>query len=171
MTRLLRALCPLFVFAVVLLAVALHSTHRVYAVQTGSMAPGIPAKSLVVVEVGRYHLGQPVSFHSAHGVVTHRLVSRNADGTYVTKGDANNAADVTPVSATNIIGGVVVAAPGLGFWWVYISRPLGTASIAASLLMLYLVWGLFATAPGPERTRFDEVTAAADASGRPTWYA
>jgi signal peptidase I len=148
--RALRVLAGAFVIAVVAFAFVLHATYRVYAVQTGSMSPGIPAKSVVVVEVGHYKMGEPISFHVGHEVVTHRLVGRNGDGTFVTKGDGNNAADFTPVPAQNIVGGVVLSEPNLGFWLVYVTNPLGAASIAMSLLLLYLIWGLFTASPQSE---------------------
>jgi len=139
----LKVLLGALAVAVVTIALLAHTNHRIYAVQTGSMSPNIPSKSLVVVEVGKYHLGQPISFHRGNEVVTHRLVGLNPDGTYVTKGDGNNAADATTVSAQDVIGGVIASQRELGFWWVYATSPLGAASIGVSLLLLYLIWGLF----------------------------
>jgi signal peptidase I len=146
----IRVLFAVVVVAGLTAAVLLHTTYRVYAVQTGSMTPTIPSRSLVVVEKGHYKVGQPVAFSVGNGVVTHRLVADNGDGTYVTQGDANNVADLTPVTPSEIIGGVVASPPELGFWWVYATRPVGAASIAMSLLMLYLIWGLFTATPQPE---------------------
>ena len=80
-------------------------------------------------------------------MVTHRLIADNGDGTYTTQGDANNVADLTPVEQSDIIGGVVASQPELGFWWMYATRPVGAASIAVTLLMLYLIWGLFTATP------------------------
>jgi signal peptidase len=146
----IRVLFAVLVVAGLAAAVLLHTTYRVYAVQTGSMTPTIPAKSLVVVETGHYKMGEPIAFRVANGVVTHRLVADNGDGTYVTQGDANNVADLTPVAQSDIIGGVVASPPELGFWWVYITRPLGAASITVSLILLYLIWGLFTATPQSE---------------------
>ncbi len=145
-----RVLAALFVIAVAAFSIVMHTTYRVYAVQTGSMSPGIPARSLVVVKVGHYQMGEPIAFQIGHEVVTHRLVGRNDDGTYVTKGDGNHAADFTPVPAQDIIGGVVLSEPNLGFWLVYVTSPLGAASIAMSLLLLYLIWTLFTESPQSE---------------------
>lgn len=151
----IRVLFAVVVVAGLAAAVLAHTTYRVYAVQTGSMTPTIPARSLVVVEVGHYEMGEPIAFHVGNGVVTHRLVGDNGDGTYVTRGDANNVADLTPVEARDIIGGVVASQPELGFWWLYATRPVGAASIAMSLLLLYLIWGLFTARSEPDPVLID----------------
>ncbi len=67
--------------------------YKIYVVHTGSMIPTIPPKSAVIVKEGVYHVGQVISFHTVNGIVTHRLVKRNADGTLVTKGDGNRTVD------------------------------------------------------------------------------
>jgi signal peptidase I len=151
----IRVLFAVVVVTGLAAAVLLHTTYRVYAVQTGSMTPTIPAKSLVVVEAGHYKMGEPITFRVGNGVVTHRLVADNGDGTFSTKGDANNVADLTPVAARDIIGGVVAYQPELGFWWLYATRPVGAASIAVSLLLLYLIWSLFTATSKPEPAPLD----------------
>ena len=67
--------------------------YRIFVVHTGSMTPTIPSRSAVIVREGSYHVGQVISFESPNGIVTHRLVARNAQGLLTTKGDANRTAD------------------------------------------------------------------------------
>ncbi len=129
---------------VVLAAVGLR-TQRYYAVQTGSMTPTIPSKSLVVVEPGRYQLGQPISFHQHGGIVTHRFVGLNADGTLVTKGDANRTPDPSSVSPADVIGGVIAAPKYLGYWLMYFKSPLGFASFVVDVLLIYQISALFSS--------------------------
>ena len=57
------------------------------------------------------------------GVVTHRLVKRNADGTLVTKGDANQTADYGSLQPSQVIGGVVAAPRLVGYWLWYLKKP------------------------------------------------
>ena len=134
----------LLLAAVVLGALALGS-HRFYAVQTGSMSPSIPTRTLVVVEVGRYQIGQPITFVHDGGLITHRLVGANPDGTLITKGDANEKVDASSVKPAQVIGGVVATPQQVGYWWVYLTSPLGFASVVVGLALMYEIWVLFGT--------------------------
>ena len=119
------------------------ATHRLYAITTGSMSPTIPPRSLVVIDTGHYELGQPITFMHKGGLITHRFVGTNTDGTLVTKGDANRSADPYDVQPADVLGGVIASPAQLGYWLVYLKNPLGMGSLAVSLLLLYQVWVLF----------------------------
>jgi signal peptidase len=107
------------------------------------MTPTIPSESLVVVEPGRYHLGQPISFHQHGGIVTHRFVGTNADGSLITKGDANRTPDASSVKPGDVIGGVIAAPRYLGYWLMYFKSPLGFASLVIDILLIYQISMLF----------------------------
>ena len=139
--------------ALVVLATVGLRTQRYYAVQTGSMTPAIPSKSLVVVEPGRYQVGQPIVFRQHGGIVTHRLVGINADGSLVTKGDANRTPDPSSVSPSDVVGGVIAAPKYLGYWLMYLKSPLGFASFVVNILLIYQISVLFSnedTKPVPK---------------------
>lgn len=127
----------LLLFAVIVSGVL---PYRVFIVHTGSMSPTIPSTSAVIVRVGDYKVGQPISFYEQGTVITHRLVKINADGTIDTKGDANATEDPWHVHTSAIIGGVVAAPAHLGYWIVYLRSPLGLASIVLALLSCWLIW-------------------------------
>ena len=127
----------------VAMAVVGLRTHRLYAVQTGSMSPAIPSRSMVVVEVGVYELGQAITFTHDGSPVTHRYVATNTDGTLVTKGDANETNDASSVRPADVVGGVVAAPQNWGYWLVYLKSPLGFLSLIVTILVLYQVWMLF----------------------------
>jgi hypothetical protein len=78
-------------------------------------------------------------------LVTHRLVSINADGTVDTKGDANSSIDPWHVPKRSIIGGVVLAPHLVGFFLVYLRTPPGAASILLSILFAWQTWALLRT--------------------------
>ncbi len=118
-------------------------THQFYAVATGSMSPTIPPKSLVVVAPGRFTLGEPITFLHDGATITHRYVGVNADGTLVTKGDANQTVDPFGVSRADVLGGVVASSSQLGYWLMYVKTPLGLGSMVLFLLLAYQVWVLF----------------------------
>lgn len=92
-------------------------------IETGSMAPRVPAGSLAVVEpidAADVRSGMTVVFEDPAGrgrLVAHRAVKRlPSEGLPVwqTKGDANREADPFPVQATAIRGRVRWAVPHLG---------------------------------------------------------
>jgi signal peptidase len=123
--------------------------YRMFVVHTGSMEPTLHSTSAVIVRVGDYHVGQPIAFHEQGGVITHRLVRVNADGTIDTKGDANATEDPWHVPASAIIGEVVANPPALGYWLIYFRNPLGLASTLLAVIVCWQIWGLAnATSPG-----------------------
>ncbi len=134
--------------------------YRIYVVHTGSMTPTIPSRSAVVVRKGVYQVGQVISFESVNGVVTHRLIRREPDGMLVTKGDANRTADPGQTSPSNVIGGVVLAPRGLGYWLVYLKNPAGAAS---ALLTIVCVWLIFSIMGGMNEWQRARQTAKATA--------
>lgn len=126
---------------------------RLYAVQTGSMQPTFGPRALVVVHQGEPVMGQPISFTHHGGVITHRLVSVNGAGDYLTKGDANETVDPWVVAPSEVIGGVVWSMPTAGYWLVYLKLAPGWGSILLSLVGLGLMWAIArelddATEPG-----------------------
>lgn len=119
-------------FAVVLLLpvfahfalVAAPSTGS-YVVLTSSMSPTIDAGDVVyVVPSGDYAVGDVVTFTREGTTVTHRIVEETESG-FVTKGDANNAADGQPVPESAIVGSVVASVPFYGHALAFASSPLG----------------------------------------------
>lgn len=121
--------------------------YRVYIVHTGSMSPTIPSRSAVIVRVGDYRVGSPVSFLEQGGIVTHRLVSIDAAGTVTTKGDANTTADPWTLKRSAIIGGVIASPPEVGYWLMYLKNPFGLASILLSVLVCWQLWSLARMSP------------------------
>lgn len=126
--------------------------YRVFIVHTGSMEPTISSRSAVIVEQHIYRVGQPISFYEQGGVVTHRLIRVNSDGTAVTKGDANQTADPWTIKTSSIIGGVVANPPELGYWLMYLKNPLGLLSVLLSAIVCWQLFSLSAHDCDPEET-------------------
>jgi signal peptidase len=144
--------------AVVLLAavmVVLPAVLRAmpFSVLTGSMAPTMPAGSLVVsrpTPPEQVEIGDVVTFQLRSGepdVVTHRVIGTGwaADGdlVFVTRGDANDLAD-EPVRAVQIRGVVAYHVPYLGYvnTWVGLNRPDWLAKAVAAGLIAYALFML-----------------------------
>jgi signal peptidase len=144
------AVVPIGIVVAALLA--LSGSFKVYVIHTGSMTPTIPSRSAVLVHKDHYRIGQVVSFQTAAGIVTHRVVKRNIDGSLTTKGDGNKDNDVNVVEPTSVIGGVVAAPRELGYWIVYLENPLGLGSAVGLLLCVGLIWSVamsFETSQSP----------------------
>jgi signal peptidase len=128
-----------------------------YAVQTGSMQPGLPPGSLAVVrpvEPGDVQVGTVVTYQLRSGdptVATHRVVSIgiDAEGEYRfrTQGDANGAMDPEPVRPAQVKGALWYEVPYLGHVNEYVSgsqRQVVMIAVVSGLL-LYAAYA-FATA-------------------------
>ncbi len=126
-----------------LLMVALLSLPlQPYAVRTGSMEPAFGPRDVVIVHTGEFKQGQPITFTHDGTVITHRLVSLYADGTFATRGDANRTADPWVVQRSDVIGGVVASAPNLGYWLVYLKSITGLGSVIFAGLVPCLLWSI-----------------------------
>lgn len=143
-TRLVATIAgALLAVAALALTVLGLATHQLYVVSTGSMSPTIPTRSLVVVDPSHYQLGEPITFRHNGAVITHRYIGVNADGTLITKGDANVTPDAFGVSRSDVLGGVVSAKDQLGYWFVYLKNPWGIASLLVTMALLVQVRSLF----------------------------
>ena len=116
--------------------------YRPLVVYSGSMAPAIPAGSVVVVKpvaAESLNIGDVISFRLEEGrhLVTHRIQARQlVDGKWVyqTKGDAKKFPDPQPFVVENVVGKVAWDVPWLGYAIVYTSNPLARFGIVAILI-------------------------------------
>lgn len=81
-------------------------------------------------DTDKLQVGDVVSFMEDNVVVTHRIVEITADESgkkqFITKGDANNAAD-PPIYADAVIGICRGRIPNLGDFAMFLQKPLGMA--------------------------------------------
>jgi len=99
-----------------LLLVALGWTHGVLYVEGGSMEPVLHAGDLIVYRRTGAVLaeGDLVVFEHRGSLVVHRVAGVLRDGALRTRGDANDAVDAEPVSASAVRGEVVLTVPAGG---------------------------------------------------------
>ncbi len=116
--------------------------YRVFIVHTGSMEPTISSRSAVIVREHVYRVGQTISFYEQGGVITHRLIRINTDGTATTKGDANSTPDPWKLKPSAIIGEVVASPPEVGYWLMYLRNPFGLTSVFISIIVCWQVSSL-----------------------------
>lgn len=112
-------------------------------VKSGSMEPEIPTGSLVVVKpAASYGKGDIITFGKDTKTdipTTHRIIAINPDGSFVTKGDANEEQDQNPAARAEVIGKVIFSIPGAGYVLDFARTKLGFAlliGIPAGLVIL-----------------------------------
>ena len=164
----LLALVALLAALVILIPAVTRSTP--YTILTSSMEPGLPAGTLVIVaptEPEEIRMGAVLTYQLESGeptVVTHRVVSiqgENLPGagrTFVTKGDANAAADELPVTEAQIRGTVWYSVPWIGWVNNLVNGELRAVviPIAAVLLFGYAGWMLVSHRIDKRRARIRE---------------
>lgn len=112
----------LLLVAVILISLSLTLPnalgYEMYHVISGSMEPTLPVGSLIYVEIltpEEIQAEDIIAFRSEGTVITHRVLrNRMVEGEFVTKGDANAAADMNTVLYEELIGRVKYHIPVLG---------------------------------------------------------
>lgn len=125
--------------------------HPVFSVASGSMTPAINTGDLIVdnsvtsAQAATLHAGQIISFReSATGanslVITHRIVAvlPGAAVAYRTKGDANNAPDLSTVAPTQVMGVYTARVPCGAYVISTLHQPL-TFVVLIMIPVVYLV--------------------------------
>lgn len=154
--------------------------HPVMTVMSGSMTPVIGTGDLIVdnpvsaTQASHLRVGQIISFRAAPGsqrVFTHRIVAvRVSRGlvSYVTKGDANNAADSSARPASDVIGVFSFAIPRGGYVLAALHRPIVLGLLLASFVLGMLAGSLIGFGRRrrkPEREQPPQITAHKNPNG------
>jgi signal peptidase len=137
-----------------------------YVVLSGSMEPAIsPGDAVVVASVpaASIAVGDVITFRTPGSdvPVTHRVVdvTEGPDGqrAFVTKGDANEDADLRPVTAQQVVGRVALTVPYVGYVIQFVNSPTGFVALVLvpiGLLLLNEVWTFVSASRGePDATR------------------
>lgn len=95
-------------------------------VTSGSMEPAFSAGDMIVIRQEEdYGLGDIVTFRLDGGeLVTHRIVG-SVEGSFITKGDANNTEDDALLAPENIVGKLVTCIPAVGSFLLFLRTPVG----------------------------------------------
>ena len=117
-----------------------------FTVQTGSMTPTYPVNTVVVVKpydsFEEVQVGDVVTYliNEEGSTVTHRVVSVDtANETVTTQGDANSAADASPVLYGNVVGKVIIGIPKIGKA-VNVITDEDNRAIIIVIIVVILVW-------------------------------
>lgn len=123
--------------------------YSMMTVQSGSMEPTISEGDVIIVketELSELEEGDIITFHTVIDmksvINTHRIVEVNREGDmlqFITKGDANEEADLSVVSSGNVIGKYCVRIPKVGLILDFLSTSMGfLIVIVLPLLLLFL---------------------------------
>jgi len=134
-----------YLFIACILAIALllvisylpiPGNYKVLVVQSGSMEPVIKTGGIIVLKPqADYKAGEIITFREKAGsnvTITHRVVevkNENNQVRYITKGDANNAADPNGISKNQIVGKVLFSLPYVGYAVDTAKKPYGFLAI------------------------------------------
>lgn len=119
---------------------------EMYGILTGSMEPACPTGSLVYVKpVNPESLQEKdiVTFQKGKLVITHRVVKNDIQKEeLITKGDANNANDIQPVTYKQIKGKVTLTVPLLGYVALRLNSAAGISVCVIILALGLMFWVL-----------------------------
>ena len=138
----------LIVFCAVFLVGSRVLGYQVFNVISGSMEPTYSVGDLIYVkevDVNEIEVGTPITFVLNEDLVvaTHRVIEVDAENQrFYTKGDANDAADASPVHFNNVIGVPKFSIPKLGYVSDFVQNPPGTiitVGVCAALIVIVFV--------------------------------
>lgn len=116
-------------------------------VLSGSMSPAFEAGDMILLQKAdpaTLQVGDVVCYMEEESAVTHRIVEiQEADGQplFVTKGDANNAEDLVPVTAGQIQGKYTgIALSGAGEFAMFLQSTPGMLIFIGGPILLILLW-------------------------------
>ncbi len=114
-------------------------------ITSGSMMPKLrPGDVVIATDRGDdpVAIGTIVVFEEPRrgGLVTHRVVGINPDGSYVTKGDANGVVDPAPVPAENVRGAGRWVVPYVGLPSVWLNEGRWLPLLLTILAIAAAVW-------------------------------
>lgn len=120
----------LLVIVVALFLLPRFGGWRFDAVLSGSMEPALPLGGVVFikpVEPADIGPGSIIAYRSGEPLITHRVVDviDESELSFITKGDANQSPDLSPVPAASVVGKVIFDVPYLGYLAAFVKSPLG----------------------------------------------
>lgn len=135
-SKILYYILSTFIVLIALLFVVsvfpITGNYKILTVSSGSMEPAIYTGSMVVIKPANdYKIGDIITFNhpiKTETPVTHRIHDIKVEGglpVYVTKGDANNSADIEGVAKKYVVGKVLFSVPYFGYLINFVKQPIG----------------------------------------------
>jgi signal peptidase len=114
-------------------------------VLSGSMEPALQAGGVVVsypVDAGGIEIGDIITYRSrgTANLISHRVIAIETSPqlAFITRGDANEDPDPSPIPAEYLAGKVCLHLPYLGYLFSFIRTPLGLVSTIVISAIIFL---------------------------------
>lgn len=149
----LVALVALLVFGTLAIVAVLPMIVPGYtsaSITSGSMQPKLRPGDVVIASDSEHPIdvGTIIVFEDPdrHDLVTHRIVEKNEDGTYTTKGDANGVNDAHAVPQQNVRGVGTWVVPFVGLPRVWLANgewlPIAITIVASGFVLWFVRYAL-----------------------------
>lgn len=148
----LKKICKILnsiIMLILLILIGLFFVPKIFgcenlAVLSGSMEPEIPVGAMIIIQEDNpedLEIGDIITYRIDDStMVTHRIVNIDQKKReIVTKGDANNTVDGTPISFTDVVGKMLFSVPLLGYLSIYIQSGYGIYLIFAIFVILLIL--------------------------------
>ena len=113
--------------------------YRLFVITSDSMAPTFNENDMIFVKTTNdYEIGDIITYKidNTDIPITHRIIEKYDDNSFLTQGDNNSFADPSPVSKDKIIGEMVYSIPNIGLG-IEITQKLRYILL---ILIVFLIW-------------------------------
>lgn len=112
--------------------------YTFFEVATGSMSNTIEIGDVVIVKITKeVQENEIIVYSEDNNFITHRLITKDENGKFITKGDANNSED-KPIEETQILGKVIYIIPKIGI----LKRAILSPQVLILILTLIILLGM-----------------------------
>lgn len=112
--------------------------YTFFEVATGSMSNTIEIGDVVIVKITKeVQENEIIVYSEDNNFITHRLITKDENGKFITKGDANNSED-KPIEETQILGKVIYIIPKIGSF----KRAILSPQVLILILTLIILLGM-----------------------------
>ena len=112
--------------------------YEAYIVTTDSMKPSISSGDVVIVKITKeVQENEIIVYSEDNNFITHRLITKDENGKFITKGDANNSED-KPIEEAQILGKVIYIIPKIGIF----KRAILSPQVLILILTLIILLGM-----------------------------
>ena len=112
--------------------------YTFFEVATGSMSNTIEIGDVVIVKITKeVQENEIIVYSEDNNFITHRLITKDENGKFITKGDANNSKD-KPIEETQILGKVIYIIPKIGI----LKRAILSPQVLILILTLIILLGM-----------------------------
>ena len=112
--------------------------YTFFEVATGSMSNTIEIGDVVIVKITKeVQENEIIVYSEDNNIITHRLITKDENGKFITKGDANNSED-KPIEETQILGKVIYIIPKIGI----LKRAILSPQVLILILTLIILLGM-----------------------------